>query len=420
MSISVEANKGELAPEEQKRLKADLHRSLRRNKIRASMLVAPLVIFIIVTFVAPIGNMLYRSVDDPLVSDFMPQTTEALENWDEQQLPDEAVYAALAQDIIEGRKAKTIGKAAKRLNYEKSGMRSLIMGTARKHKKIQAPYKESLIDIKKGWGDLDNWKVIKRLGASITASYYINAFDMETSPEGEVSFVDPKEQIYLKLFWRTIWMSMLITGMTVLLGYPVSYLLASLPMKTANVLMILVLLPFWTSLLVRTSSWIAMLQAQGILNDLLVWFGIIADEARIQMIYNAIGTVVAMTHILLPFMILPLYSVMKTVPPSYLRAARSLGATPWTAFWQVYMPQTVPGISAGAILVFILSIGYYITPALVGGQSGQFIGNLIAYHMQGSLNWGLAAALGVMLLVLVLGIYGIYNRVVGTNSVKLG
>ncbi|MEH6630824.1 MAG: ABC transporter permease [Halopseudomonas aestusnigri] len=419
MSISVEAT-SDLSPEEQKRLKIDLHRSLRRNKIRALMLVAPLVVFIIVTFVAPIGNMLFRSVDNPLVHDFMPQTTIALESWDEKELPDEVIFAALAQDIIEGRKAKTIGKAAKRLNYEKSGMRSLIMGTARKYKKIEDPYKESLIKIKKGWGDIDNWKIIKRLGTSLTTSYYINAFDMETSPDGEVSFVDPKEQIYLKLFWRTIWMSMLITAMTVLLGYPVSHLLASLPTKTANILMILVLLPFWTSLLVRTTSWIAMLQSQGILNDLLVWFGVIADEARVQLIYNAIGTVVAMTHILLPFMILPLYSVMKTVPPSYLRAARSLGATPWTAFWQVYLPQTVPGISAGAILVFILSIGYYITPALVGGQSGQFIGNLIAYHMQGSLNWGLAAALGVMLLVLVLGIYAIYNRVIGSNQVKLG
>jgi putative spermidine/putrescine transport system permease protein len=185
-------------------------------------------------------------------------------------------------------------------------------------------------------------------------------------------------------------------------------------------LMILVLLPFWTSLLVRTSSWIAMLQGQGVINDLLVWIGLVDDQNRLTMIYNATGTVITMTHILLPFMILPLYSVMKTVPPSYMRAARSLGATPFTAFYRVYLPQSVPGISAGAILVFILAIGYYITPALVGGQSGQFIGNMIAYHMQGSLNWGLAAALGVMLLVLVLGMYGIYHRLIGDNKVKMG
>jgi putative spermidine/putrescine transport system permease protein len=126
-----------------------------------------------------------------------------------------------------------------------------------------------------------------------------------------------------------------------------------------------------------------------------------------------------MTHILLPFMNLPLYSVMKTIPPSYMRAARSLGATPFTAFYRVYLPQSVPGITSCAILVFILAIGYYITPALVGGQSGQFIVNMIAFHMQSSLNWGLAAALGVMLLVLVLGIYGLYSRLVGANQIAM-
>ncbi|MCZ4279316.1 ABC transporter permease [Kiloniella laminariae] len=419
MAITVDAS-GDLSPEEQKRLKADLHRSLFRNKVRACLLVAPLVVFILVTFVAPIGNMLIRSVEDPQVNEYMPLTSAALQDWDGQELPDEAIFAALAQDLIAGRESKEIGKAATRLNYESSGMRSLIMGSARKISRIEPPYKEALIEADKDWADIDNWKVIKRLSSPYTTSYYVAALDMETSPDGEVSFVPENQQIYLKLFWRTLWMSMLITAMTVLLGYPVSYFLASLPVKKANVLMILVLLPFWTSLLVRTSSWIAMLQSQGILNDLLVWLGIIADEQRLQMIYNALGTVIAMTHILLPFMILPLYSVMKTVPPSYLRAARSLGANPWTAFWQVYLPQTIPGISAGAILVFILAIGYYITPALVGGQSGQFIGNLIAYHMQGSLNWGMAAALGVMLLVLVMGIYGLYSRFVGVNNVKLG
>jgi putative spermidine/putrescine transport system permease protein len=138
------------------------------------------------------------------------------------------------------------------------------------------------------------------------------------------------------------------------------------------------------------------------------------------MINNQTGTVIAMTHILLPFMILPLYSVMKTIPPAYLRAAKSLGANDWTAFWRVYFPQTVPGIGAGAILVFILSIGYYITPELVGGTSGIFISNRIAYHISSSLNWGLGAALGVMLLVVVLALYWVYDKIVGIDNVKLG
>ncbi|MEM9269024.1 MAG: ABC transporter permease subunit, partial [Pseudomonadota bacterium] len=127
-----------------------------------------------------------------------------------------------------------------------------------------------------------------------------------------------------------------------------------------------------------------------------------------------------MTHILLPFMILPLYSVMRGISPSYVRAAKSLGATNWTAFWRVYFPATIPGIGAGALLVFILSIGYYITPALVGGQDGTLISNFIADHMQKTLNWSLAAALGGLLLASVLILYWIYDKIVGIDNMKLG
>jgi putative spermidine/putrescine transport system permease protein len=205
-----------------------------------------------------------------------------------------------------------------------------------------------------------------------------------------------------------------------MLGYPVAYMLSTLPARTSNLLLILVLLPFWTSLLVRTTAWIAMLQAQGVLNDLFVVFGLATDEDRFSLIYNKTGTLIAMTHILLPFMILPLYSVMKTIPPSYVRAAKSMGATNWTAFWRVYFPQTVPGIGAGALLVFILAIGYYITPALVGGQDGQMISNFIDFHMRKSLNWNLAAAMGLVMLVFVLFMFWIYDRIVGIDNMKLG
>ena len=185
-------------------------------------------------------------------------------------------------------------------------------------------------------------------------------------------------------------------------------------------LMILVLLPFWTSLLVRTSAWIALLQKEGVINSMLVAVGVLDDANRLLMIHNKTGTIIAMVHVLLPFMILPLYSVMKTIPPSYMRAARSLGATPFTAFTKVYMPNTVAGIGAGAILVFILSIGYYITPALVGGQSGTLISNLIAYHLESSLNWGLAAALGAILLAATFALYLVYDKIVGIDNMKLG
>ena len=184
--------------------------------------------------------------------------------------------------------------------------------------------------------------------------------------------------------------------------------------------MICVLLPFWTSLLVRTASWMILLQQQGVVNDFFVWIGLVADDNRPEMMYNKTGTYVAMTQILLPFMVLPLYSVMKTISPSLMRAGKSLGGTPFVAFWKVYFPLTIPGIGAGCLLVFILAIGYYITPALVGGASGTLISNQIAFHMKSTLDWSFASAMGLMLLAGVLAIYWVYNKLVGVDNIKLG
>jgi putative spermidine/putrescine transport system permease protein len=224
----------------------------------------------------------------------------------------------------------------------------------------------------------------------------------------------------VNLFVRTFALSAAITAICLIIGFPVAFLLSTLPMRYSSILMILVLLPFWTSLLVRTTAWMVLLQGQGVINSLLVWAGIIADDQRLVMINNLTGTIIAMTHILLPFMILPLYSVMKPIPPSYVRAARSLGATSWTAFRRVYLPQTIPGIGAGGLLVFILSVGYYITPALVGGASGQLISNLIAFHVNKSNNWSLAAALATILLASILLLYWLYDKLVGIDKLKLG
>jgi putative spermidine/putrescine transport system permease protein len=253
-----------------------------------------------------------------------------------------------------------------------------------------------------------------------TPAYLAAAVDLKMLADGTIVRQEENRRIHVILFWRTLEISFLVTLFCFLLGYPVAYMLATLPARTSNLLLILVLLPFWTSLLVRTTAWIAMLQAQGVLNDLFVVFGLAADDDRFSLIYNKTGTLIAMTHILLPFMILPLYSVMKTIPPSYVRAAKSMGATNWTAFWRVYFPQSVPGIGAGALLVFILAIGYYITPALVGGQDGQMISNFIDFHMRKSLNWNLAAAMGLVMLVFVLFMFWIYDRIVGIDNMKLG
>jgi putative spermidine/putrescine transport system permease protein len=251
-----------------------------------------------------------------------------------------------------------------------------------------------------------------------TAEFYLVAADRKLTENGWERG-DDGQRIYLYLFFKTFLVSGIITFICLLLAFPVAHLLATLPMAKSSLLMILVLLPFWTSLLVRTTSWIALLQEQGVANDLLVGLGLITDEGRLTMMYNLTGTIVAMTHVLLPFMILPLYSVMKVIPPSYARAARSLGATSWTTFRRVYLPQTLPGIAAGSLLVFILAVGYYITPALVGGADGQLISNLISFHMTKS-NWSLAAAIAGMLLAAILLLYWLYDRLVGIDRLKFG
>jgi len=405
-------------------LKASLNRALRRERNISLLLVTPLFVFVLIAFLFPIADMLFLSVDNKIVVEKLPRTVPLLADWDETGtvLPDEQIYKALVQDINAGAVDKTILRLGRRLNFEQGGMSSLFRRSVRKLKRLKEPesYKAATIRIHRKWGDLATWRLIKRLSGKFTPTYFYSAVDGGVDKAGHFVRNPENQRIYLKLFVRTILLSLLITLFTIILGYPISYLLATLPTKLSNLLMILVLLPFWTSLLVRTTSWITLLQREGVINDLLVWIGVVDNAHRLTMIHNQIGTIVAMTHILLPFMVLPLFSVMKTIPPNYMRAARSMGATQFRAFLRIYLPNTVPGIGAGCILVFILSIGYYITPSLVGGTSGTFISNLIAYHVQGSLNWGLGAALGTMLLMLVLALYVLYDKVVGLDNIKLG
>jgi putative spermidine/putrescine transport system permease protein len=401
-------------------LKKKLAQAQFRSQVRAVGLVFPLFAFVMASFVIPILALMWQGVHNDTFATYTPNLTQQLRQWDGVSQPTEAMFLALVTDLKSARNEKTVGRIATRVNQELPGTRSLFTSSARKVKKAKPPYAKSMVKINKKWDRLDVWQAMKLTSQSLTPGFYATALDGKyTVDQGFVSQVENR-QIYVKLFWRTLLISGSVMLLCLLLGYPVAYLLATLPLRYSNLLMIMVLLPFWTSLLVRTTAWIAILQSQGVVNDLLVWLGITGDEARFSLIYNMTGTIVAMTHILLPFMILPLYSVMKTIPPSYMRAARSLGATPTRAFIKVYMPQTIPGVGAGGLLVFILAIGYYITPALVGGQDGQLISNMIAYHMQKSLNWSLAAALGGILLAGVLLLYWAYDRIIGIDNMKLG
>ncbi len=422
---------GTLTTADGKPLKAALNAAQSKARWRAFFLVAPLLAFVLFTFVAPIGQLLQRSVHNPgftthtdISSGTQTPIMVGLREWfDNNPLgtePDEAAYAALAADLVVLRELKAPGSVGTRINYERSGSRSMFTKAARRAQKLEPPFKEAMLDLDEDWADPEMWAAMRGASSAYTFNFYLAALDMTRDVNGEITQVDPKRQVYVKLFQRTLFLSLLITFVCFVLAYPIAHLLATLPLRYSNLLMIFVLLPFWTSLLVRTTSWMVLLQSQGVVNDALVGANILADENRIQMMYNQTGTIIAMVHILLPFMVLPLYSVMRPINPSYVRAARSLGATSWTAFRRIYFPQTVPGIGAGALLVFILAVGYYITPALVGGADGQLISNLIAFHMQKSLNWSLAAALASILLGGVLVLYWLYDRLIGIDNLKLG
>jgi len=406
-------------------LKQKLAKTTRRMKLRAFALTLPLVLFLLVAFVAPIGEMLFRSVHNPTGSGVIPNFAESIKDWDGEGIPSEEFFEVFVKDLAEARKSreigKTVGNLATRVNYEIPGYRSLITKSARRAGKItEGPYKEALFEIDKRWEDPNVWRTLKRVTSDYTLAFYLAATDRKYDENGDIIMADQLYRIYVPILVKTILISALITVLCLIIAYPVSYLLSTLPLRISNLLMILVLLPFWTSLLVRTSAWIAMLQKEGIINNVFVYLGLIPDSARLQMIYNMEGTVIAMVHILLPFMILPLYSVMKTIPPSYMRAARSMGASGIYSFVKVYFPLTIPGIAAGTLLVFILAIGYYITPALVGGSDGLLISNLIADHIKKTLNWSLGAALGTILLAVVLIFYWLYNKLVGVDNLKFG
>jgi len=401
-------------------LKVSLQKAERRNKIRAILLVAPLLLFILFTFLIPIGDMLLRSVDDSYINKVFPKTFNEYKKWDRQDLPSEELYKTMFFEVKDS-EGYAIGKASTRMNYAKSGWKSLLKKSKRKFKKIEeGPYKEQMIAIDKKWADMEYWKAIGVMVDATTAGYYLNAVDLKYNVDKEVVQQQENRRIYNHTWIKTFKVSVLVMVFCLMLGYPISYLLSTLPLKYSNLLMICVLLPFWTSLLVRTVAWMVMLQQKGVFNNLLVMSNIIADENRFKLMYNETATIIVMTQILLPFMVLPLYSVMKTISPNYMRAALNLGASPLHAFWKIYMPNSVPGISAGCMLVFILAIGYYITPELVGGKDGQMIGNWIAYHLKTTLNWGLSAALGAILLGVLTVLYWGYNKLVGIENIKLG
>ena len=400
-------------------LKKRLAHAERVNRWKAQALIAPLVIFLLLVFLVPIAALLYKSVGNPEVVEGLPRTVVAVHGWDGKGLPAEPVYLALSEDLAEARKNQVLGDLSKRLNMELAGYRSLLMKTAKAlpFKAVPASYKDALETLDERWGDPAYWQAIKRNSSSVTPFYLLAAVDHRIDDLGEVAPATPDQAIYLDIFARTFWMGLVITAICLVLAYPLAYLLANLPTRQSNLLMILVLLPFWTSVLVRVAAWIVLLQSGGLINSALMSMGVI--DKPLELVFNRTGVYISMVHILLPFMILPIYSVMKGISPTYMRAAISLGCHPFASFWRVYFPQTYAGVGAGCLLVFIIAIGYYITPALLGSPNDQMVSYFVAFYTNTSINWGMATALGGLLLLATVVLYLIYNWLVGATRLRL-
>ncbi|PHR71995.1 MAG: ABC transporter permease [Arcobacter sp.] len=395
----------------------------RLAKIKAFLLVTPLLLFVLVFFVTPILLILVKAVYNPKVNTLIPQTVMVIKQYDYKNVfPKEEVIKVFLTELQVLSKNRTSGILAEELNRQVSGFGSTIKKTARKIRKEDinaiSNYKEYLLKITKKWDNPKFWIAIKRSYSSFTFSNILAAVDLEYDMDGNIVQKDESQRIYFPILIKTLYMAILITFFTIILAYPTAYFLSTLSKSKANLLMIFVLLPFWTSLLVRIVSWITLLQEYGVVNELLLYLNII--EQPLDIVFNQFATIITMTHILLPFMVLPLYGSMRAMDITYVKASASLGANPFMTFFKIYFPLTLSGLSAGAVLVFIISIGYYITPALIGGVDGQMISNLVEFHMRTSNNWELASAIGGILLFITLALYAIYNRLVGVDNMKLG
>ena len=400
-------------------LARQLARAERAKKLRAALLTAPLLLFLLLTFLGPIGALLTKSFVDTELAAALPRVAEQIRRWDGHALPDEATYAALIDDVRAARAAGTLAPAATRLNYDVSGFRSLLFSTGRQlPETLDAPARDTLVGIDPKWGEAETWGAIARAAGPTTSLFLLAAVDLKRTAAGHIVGAPREEAIFVQVLGRTFAIAGAVTVLCLLLGYPLAYVLANLPARTANALMVLVLLPFWTSLLVRTSAWIVLLQHEGVINSALLQAGLI--DAPLEMLYRRAAVYAAMTHVLLPFMVLPLYAVMKTIPPVHMRAALSLGARPWTAFLRVYAPQTLPGVGAGVLMVFIQALGYYITPALVGGPDDQMLSYFIAFYASKTINWGMAASLSLALLAATVALYYVYDRLVGIDKIRMG
>ena len=386
---------------------------MRSGRVGAGLLVAPLFLFLLLSFLAPIAVFLWRGVTDTEVATTLPRTIAALRDWDGTALPSDAAFAALVEDLraarARDREAGTgeIARAAARLNTDRPGMRGVLPATARRvDRALGLPPREAVLEAAPDWEEVESWGAIRRAAGPLTAFHLLAALDFRRDAAGGLHESD--QPIFRRVILRSLWIGALCTLIALLLGWPLAWLIATTTPRVATLLLGAVLLPFWTSLVVRTAAWMVLLQREGVVNSALLQSGLV--QAALPLLFNRTAVLLSMTHILLPFMVLPLAASFAALDKRLLRAAASLGAPPWRRFLRVTLPLSLPGIGAGCVLVFIQALGFYVTPALLGGPDDQMLAWFIGFYANRTVNWGIAAALSLILLAAVALCATLYAR----------
>ena len=374
---------------------------------RSLLLLAPLLVFLIGFFVWPLFSMMSQSVSDTAVLHLLPRSAEVLPGWDRRSPPTMPMQTALMEDLKAVDDDQALGDMVRRLNSARSGFRTLMSKTVGALDDPSDPPPD-LVSIDKRWEKPEFWLAIANALSPLTDRNLLAAVDLGRNASGEIVHLPAERSVNRVILARTFWIAALVTFFCACIGFPYAIIAASLSGWKRDLMLAAVLLPLWTSLLVRTAAWFILLQEQGLINDFLRAIGLI--DAPLPLIFNRTGVIIAMTHVLLPFMVLPIYSVLITIPKNLMPAAASLGAPPWRAFLRVLLPLSLRGLASGSLLVFISAIGYYITPALIGGPGDQMISSIIAFYATGSANWSMAGALGVVLLIATLLLYSVYAR----------
>jgi putative spermidine/putrescine transport system permease protein len=355
-----------------------------RHRTLAAALAAPLAALVLLAFAAPLALLLWRAVENSELTDSMPQSATLLRQWDGTRLPPAATQRVVEDELRTAAGTDAFGRLTRRANFERTGMRTQLLRAAR-------------AGLDDSWAEPEPWLVLKHLAEPATPSYLLRAIDLSRAPDGTVEVAD--ERVFIPILLRTLWISALVAAACVLLAWPLAFHIARLPPRRAQAWLALAMVPFWTSVLVRTAAWLVLLAREGPVNHALVALGL--AEAPVQIVFTRTAVLVAMVHMMLPFAVLAIHAALVRSDPALSRAAASLGAGPVRRVLSVHIPASLPGVAAGLVTVFVVSAGFYVTPALIGGPGDQMMAGFISFFVNQTVNFGMAAALAVLLLAVV-------------------